>query len=133
MNVLTKALQETRSNTPSRDNGRRRMSESVNVQYVGFESKTLVRQYSFLVQQAASEAREFTLTILNDAFCSRRVSYQDAPSLCSAKLHRELAAHANNPPKTHYRISEVDLDEYRASRASKTPGGFYPRKSKPQF
>jgi hypothetical protein len=105
------------------------MTEKVGVQYVGFEAKALVREYSFLVHQALNETREFTLTIVNEAFNSRRVRYQDAPDICSLKLHRELTVFANNPPQSHYRISEFDLDEYRNSHAPKT-GGF-PYKPKP--
>jgi hypothetical protein len=104
------------------------MSEKVNVQYVGFESQALVREYSFLVREASSETREFALTIVNEAFSSHRVRYQDGPDICSGKLHRELTTYANHPPQTHYRISELELDEYRASHAPKAPHGFYPRK-----
>jgi hypothetical protein len=104
------------------------VSENVNVQYVGFESKALVREYNFLVRQASSGTREFALTIVNEAFSSRRVRYQDGPDICSLKLHRELATFANRPPQTHYRISEVDLDEYRDSHAPKAAGSFRPRK-----
>jgi hypothetical protein len=43
------------------------MSDSVIVQFVGFEAKALVRQYNFHVMQASSEIREFTLTIMNEA------------------------------------------------------------------
>ena len=49
------------------------MIENVNVQYVGFEAKALVREYSFLLRQAASETCEFALTIVNEAFSSHRV------------------------------------------------------------
>lgn len=98
------------------------MSGDVNVQYVGFEAKALVREYSFLVRQALNETREFTLTIMNEAFNSRRVRYQDAPDICSIKLHRELSVFANHPPQTHYRISEAELDEYRGSHAQKAAG-----------
>jgi hypothetical protein len=68
------------------------------VQYVGFESKALVREYNFLVRQASSGTREFALTIVNEAFSSRRVRYQDGPDICSLKLHRELVTFANQPP-----------------------------------
>ena len=95
------------------------MNEKVNVQYVGFEAKALVREYRFIVRRALNETSEFTLTIENEAFASRLVRYQDAPEICSLKLHRELAVFANQPPQTHYRISEIDLDEYRASHAPK--------------
>ncbi|HET8924865.1 MAG TPA: hypothetical protein VFN26_17935 [Candidatus Acidoferrum sp.] len=95
------------------------MTENVNVQYIGFEAKALVREYSFLVRQALNETSEFTLTILNEAFNSRHVRYQDAPEICSLKLHHELATFSNHPPQTHYRISDTELDEYRNSHAPK--------------
>jgi hypothetical protein len=95
------------------------MSESLIVQYVGFKARAIVREYRFLVRQPPSEPREFTLTIVNEAFDSRRVRYQDAPDLCSLKLHRELTASENHSSQTHYRISEEDLDEYRGSHGSK--------------
>ncbi len=105
------------------------MSESVIVEYVGFEAKALVREYSFLVREASSEPREFTMTIVNEAFDSHRVRYQDAPDICSLKLHRELAVYANHPPKTHYRISETELDEYRDSHSPTAARSLYATKA----
>jgi hypothetical protein len=95
------------------------MRNKLNVQYVGFEAKARVREYTFLVRQE-SGTREFTLLILNEAFSSSHISFQDAPGFCSDKLHRELAAFANDPPCTHYEISELELDEYRHSHAPKS-------------
>ena len=95
------------------------MSRSVVVQYAGFTAKPVVREYCFLVRDVSSEPREFTFTIPNQAFQSDRVCDQDAPNICSIKLHREMAAYANHPPQTHYRISEAELDEYRGSLAPK--------------
>lgn len=92
---------------------------------MGFEAKTLVREYTFTVREPAGDAREFTLTILNQAFNDRRVRYQDAPDVCSVKLRRELAAFANRPPSTHYRISDAELEDYRSAHA--------PRKAKSPF
>ena len=109
------------------------MTENVNVQYVGFEAKTLVREYSFLVRQASSETREFLITVVNEAFISRRLSYQDGPNICSLKLHRELDAFSNHPPETHFRISEAELAEYRDSHAPKSGGGFRPAKAAQQL
>jgi hypothetical protein len=106
------------------------MNENINVQYVGFEAKALVREYNFLVRRALNETSEFTLTIGNEAFNSRRVRYQDAPEICSLKLHRELAAFGNHPPHAHYLISELDLDDYRNSHAPKAAG--FPYKPKPK-
>ena len=101
------------------------MMENINVQYVGFEAKALVREYSFIVRQAPNESREFALAIVNEAFNSHRVRYQDAPYICSAKLHRELATYSNHPPQSHYRVSEVELDEYRDTHSRKPTSGFY--------
>ena len=109
------------------------MTEKVNVQYVGFEAKALVREYSFLVRQASSGTREFAVTIVNEAFIARRLRYQDGPDICSLKLHRELAAFANQPPRTDYRISELELDEYRDSHASKAAGRHYKPKAEQDF
>ncbi len=105
------------------------MNESVIVQYVGFVAKALVREYSFLVREASSEPREFTVTVVNEAFDSHRVRYQDAADICSRKLHRELAVYANHPPKAYYRISETELDDYRDSHSSKAARNLYPRKA----
>jgi len=104
------------------------MTETINVQYVGFEAKTLEREYSFVVRRALNEISEFTLTIPNEAFGARGVRFQDAPEICSLRLHRELAVFGNHPPEAHYRISDTDLDDYRSSHAPKPSG--YPYKPK---
>ena len=106
---------------------------SVNVQYVGFKAKPIVREYSFLVRESSIEPHEITFTILNEAFTSRRLSFQDAPDICSLKLHRELADSANNSLKTHYRISETELANYHESHSPKAAKGFYPRKPMQNF
>ncbi len=75
------------------------MGDNIIVQYVGFEAKALVREYTFSVRETSNEPREFTLTIANEAFDSRRAHYQDAPHICSLRLPRELATYANHPPE----------------------------------
>lgn len=101
------------------------MSENVNVQYVGFEAKRLVREYTFIVRRASNQNSEFTLTIGNESFGSRRVRFQDAAEICSLRLHRELAAFGNFPPEAHYHISATELDDYRKSHAPKGAGYTY--------
>ena len=95
------------------------MSRSVIVQYAGFTLKPIVSEYCFLVRNVSSEPREFTFTILNEAFRSHRVKYQDAPKICSIKLHRELAEQLNHPLKTHYRITDIELNNYRDCHLSR--------------
>ncbi len=93
------------------------MSEGIVVQDVGFVAKALVQEYSFLVREASSEPCEFTLTVADGAFDFHGGRYRDAPDICSLELHRELASYENHPPKTHCRVSETDLDDYRDSHA----------------
>ena len=102
---------------------------SVNVQYVGFTAKAMAREYSFLVRETAVDSHEITFSILNEAFTSHRLSLQNGPDICSLKLHRELADSSNSPLKTHYRISETELDAYRDSHTSGAAKGLYPRKA----
>jgi hypothetical protein len=109
------------------------MSDAVLVQYVGFEAKTLVREYTFQVRLPADEPREFTLTIANEAFGSRRVRYQDAPDVCSLKLQRELTTYANHPPKSHFRVTDAELDDYRLAHTAKSARSSYMRRPQQDF
>lgn len=84
------------------------------IQYLGFELKSRGRDYRYRVVDPKSETREFTLTILNQAFASRQVPYQDAADLCYQKLRRDLATEtAENPIPRHHTVSSVELDLYR--------------------
>jgi hypothetical protein len=91
------------------------MSEKINVEFRGFESKQMVREYIFTVRESSEEPREFFVTISHESFKTRRVRYQDAPDVCSLKLRRELASHANHPAETHFHVTDLELDDYRAS------------------
>ena len=97
------------------------MNDNIIVQFVGFQSKALVREYTFTVRERESEPREYILSIPNQAFDSRRVRYQDAPDICSHKLHRELAASENPPADSHFELSDAELDDYRVSHTHKPP------------
>jgi hypothetical protein len=106
---------------------------TANIQYVGFKSKAIVREYSFLLRESSIEPHEITFTILNKAFRSHGLRYQDAPDLCSLKLHREMANSVDDPLKTHYRISGTELDDYRDSHSPKAAKALYPRKVAQDF
>lgn len=103
------------------------MADSIIVRYLGFEVKGLVREYAFAVLEAASEPLHYTLAIANEAFVSHRVRYQDAPDICSLKLHRELDAHANHPPTTSFDISDTELATYHDARKPK-PSRSFPKR-----
>jgi hypothetical protein len=97
------------------------LNSNVIVQFVGFEAMPRGRQYKFTVRESATEPREFTLLILNEAFNSRRVRFQDAPDICSHRLRLELAATENHPADTHFDLTDAELDAYRTSHMPKAP------------
>lgn len=106
------------------------MTNNILVQYLGFESKATAREYRFtVIPKDTHEPREFTLTIDNEAFASHRVRFQDAPSICSLRLQAELAAFANYPAETHYRITGAELDSYREAHLPKPVQGLYKPRS----
>ncbi|MHB8755655.1 MAG: hypothetical protein ACYC92_11965 [Candidatus Acidiferrales bacterium] len=105
------------------------VTDNLFVQYVGFKVKTFDREYTFNVHISEGAIRAFKLSIPNEAFNAHRARFQDAPSICSTKLHRELAGHGNNPLETNYRISDVDLEEYRTAHPQKSSRNPYARKT----
>lgn len=109
------------------------MIDKTLVQYAGFEARPLVRVYTFVVREGEQEPREFTLSITNEAFDSHRARYQDAPDICSAKLRHELAACASQPVKTHFRITDAELDDYRGAHKLKPAWNPYKRKPEHDF
>ncbi len=104
------------------------MSHEIIVQFVGYEVKEQLREYTFSVRESATDPREFTLTIPTAAFNERLLSIQDAPDVCSRKLHRELAAHENHPAESHYAITNTELADYRTARAPRTTRSPFSRK-----
>jgi hypothetical protein len=103
------------------------MSDGVIVQYLGFQAKPQVREYTFNVREAGLE-REFTLEIANEAFVMHRARYQDAPAICALRLNAELAAHSNHPQETQFVITTAELADYQGSRAPKPSSSFFGRK-----
>jgi len=99
------------------------MSDNISIRYLGFKAKASVREYTFCVWEVWNQQREFTLTIANQAFVSHRARYQDAPDICSLKLRHELATYANHPPKTHFRITDAELENYGDTHRHKSRGG----------
>ena len=57
------------------------MTDTLIVQFVGYEVLPLVREYRFTVRESKIEDREFTLTIANASFDCRRARFQDAPHM----------------------------------------------------
>lgn len=94
------------------------MSKEIVMQFVGFTSNALAREYTFMVREASIEPREFTVAIANEAFSEHRLRFQDAPDVCSLKLRRELINGANSLPESHFHLTNAELDDYRTSHAA---------------
>lgn len=93
------------------------MTKEIFLQFVGFTSSALGREYKFLVQETSVEPREFTVTIAGEAFSEHRLSFQDAPDVCSLKLRREVLKGALLLPESHFELTNAELDDYRTSHA----------------
>jgi len=100
------------------------MSDQIIVQYVGFQSKPLVREYTFAVRESATEPLQYILTIANEAFVAHRVRYQDAPDICSLRLHQELHTHSNHPPTMSFCVTDTELALYQDARKPKANRSF---------
>ena len=104
------------------------MSDNLIVQFVGYEVLSLVREYKFSVRESKTEPREYTVTSANASFDSRRARFQDAPDICSLRLHRELAADANHPTNTRFEITDQELDDYRGRHTPKSSSAPWKKK-----
>jgi hypothetical protein len=96
------------------------VSDAVVLQYVGFENKEAVREYTFTLRGTGGASSEYFVTIANDAFVAHRVRYQDAPDICSLRLHREFATRVDHPPSTRFCVTDAELADYKAVHTPKT-------------
>jgi hypothetical protein len=99
------------------------VSEAIFLQYMGFETKGAVREYTFTLRGSGGQSSEYFVTIANAAFVAHRVRYQDAPDICSLRLHREFAARSDHPPSTRFSVTDVELAEYMSAHAPKPKRG----------
>lgn len=99
------------------------MSETLLLQYVGFENKGPVREYAFTLRRPGGASSDYFVTIANAAFAAHRVRYQDGPDICSLRLHREFAARTDHPPSTCFPVSDAELTEYTNAHTPKSKPG----------
>jgi len=95
------------------------VSDAVVLQYVGFENRGAVREYTFTLRGTCGASSEYFVTIANDAFVAHRVRYQDAPDICSLRLHREFAIRQDDPPSMRISITDAELAEYKDAHTPK--------------
>lgn len=95
------------------------MSDSVVLQYAGFKDKEAIREYTFILHGSSGESSEYFVTIPNAAFVAHRVRYQDAPEICSVRVHREFAGRRDHPPTTSFAITDAELNDYKDAHTPK--------------
>jgi len=91
------------------------------MEYMGFTSTTLGREYSFHVRFSPQDSRDYTVMIAVEAFRSHRVSYQDGPNVCSSRLKRELTANPDVPTGTSFLIDEKEINDHRLAHPLEVP------------
>ena len=96
------------------------MSDAIVLQYVGFETRGAVREYTFTRRGSGGESSEYFVTIANAAFVAHRVRYQDAPDICSLRLHREFATRSDHLPSARFSITDAELTDYMEAHTPKT-------------
>jgi len=99
------------------------VSDTVVLQYVGFENKGAVREYTFTLRGSGGKSSEYFVAIANAAFVAHHVRYQDAPDICSLRLHREFAARSDHPPSTCFSITDAELADYMEAHTPKPKPG----------
>jgi hypothetical protein len=85
----------------------------MHIRYVGFNVVAGSRSYDFQVIDTPQEARKFTVNFQSEAFRAARLTLQDGPAICFARLERELRGKdATSARRAHLSIVERDVDEH---------------------
>ena len=95
------------------------MDQPIVLQYLGFESKGALREYTFSLRGLGGESSNYFVTIANEAFSAHRARYQDAPEICSIRLRREFASQVDLPPSSTFSVTDEELAEYRDAHTPK--------------
>ena len=95
------------------------VEQPIVLQYLGFETKGALREYTFSLRGLGGESSNYFVTILNEAFSAHRARYQDAPQICSIRLHREFASQADLPASSTFSVTDQELAEYKDAHTPK--------------
>ena len=95
------------------------MSDPVALLYRRFENKGAVREHAFTLRGPAGKSSEYFVTIASAAFVAHRARYQNAPEICSLRLHREF----DHSPSTRFSVTDAELAEYMNAHVPKRAAG----------
>jgi hypothetical protein len=83
------------------------------IQYVGFTVAVASRIYNFHVVDSPEQTRDFLLEVQSTAFQSSTLKFQDGPSLCHARLKRELDKETETARAgARLSVGNEDIEEY---------------------
>ena len=108
------------------------LKDAIVLQYVGFENKGAVREYTFTVCGTGGACSEYFPTITNDT-CVAHARNQNALDICSLQLHREFASQTGRPASTRFWVTDTELADYKADHALKTKPGPLRREKTPSL
>ena len=92
------------------------------IQYVGFDSATGSRTYTFHVIDAPHEVRDFTVKVEAEAFRPDCLGLQDGPGICYARLAKELGRQTSeSPADACLSIGDGDIKDYLEQHNPKKP------------
>ena len=92
------------------------------IQYVGFDTAPSFRIYTFHVINPPSDPREFTVKVQSEAFGPNRLSLQDGPGICYARLALELGGQTPEfQAEASLTIREQDVTDYMEQHYPKKP------------
>jgi hypothetical protein len=92
------------------------------IQYVGFDTATGSRIYTFHVIDAPHEARDFTVKVEAEAFRPDCLGLQDGPCICYARLAKELRGQTSESrAEACLSIGEQDIKDYLEEHNPKKP------------
>jgi len=83
------------------------------IKYQGFDTAPSFRLYTFHVINPPFEPREFTVKVQSEAFGPNRLSLQDGPGICYARLGEALQGQTpQSPADPCLIIGERDITDY---------------------
>ena len=90
------------------------------IEYVGFQSRSVGREYTLRVRHVSEAEVTFTRVILEADFVARRARYQDGPEICFQMLQKELASSEDLPPRRST-VGDGELASYKAAHSPRPP------------
>ena len=99
---------------------------SIPIQFEACVVSTTSRTYNFRVIDSPGQARQFSVRIASELFCSTLLKFQDGPPISFERLKQEIATETQElHAEAQLSIAETDIHAYRERH--------YPRKERKKY